>query len=155
MKSTEHWLVHDHTKIEDLLRRCCEEADIYDWWALERYFGELVKHLKFHMAQEEEVLYPAYDAKRSPEHMFTTELYEDHDRIVETCRDIYRHIERKQKEGLTDLIGNLVDNLLEHNQREEHVFLPFASHLLYEDRDELSERLDNFKPAKKSRVWGI
>lgn len=155
MKSAEHWLVHDHTQIEVLLRRCCDEADIYDWWALERFFSGLIKQLKYHLAQEEEVLYPAYDARRAPEHMFTTDLYQDHDRIVETARGIHRLIDKKEKDGLVDLLGELSSILLEHNQKEEHVFLPFASHLLFEDRDELSEKLNNFALGKNSRDWGF
>lgn len=155
MKSTEHWLVHDHTQIEDLLRRCCEEAEIYDWWALERYFTEFIGQLRYHVAQEEEVLYPAYDARRAPEHMFTDDLYEDHSRIIDIIGKIHRLIEGQEKEGLVELFKQLVDVMFEHNQKEEHVFLPFASHLLCEDRDELSEKLDNFTLSRKSRVWAV
>jgi hemerythrin superfamily protein len=87
--------------------------------------------------------------------MFTDDLYQDHNRIIEIVRKIHRHIDTQEKEGLVELFKELVDVMFEHNQREEHVFLPFASHLLCEDRDELSEKLENFALSKKSRVWGV
>ena len=153
MKSTEHWLVHDHTQIEGFLRSCREEADIYDWWALTRYFEELVDQLRYHMAQEEEILFPAYDKKCQPSHELTTELFVEHNQIIECIRNIWQLIDNKIKNGIIDRIEELVSLLVEHNKKEEAVFLPFASHLLYDDRDELSEKLENFTITKMSRDW--
>lgn len=155
MRSTEHWLVHDHTKIEHLLRHCREDAEIFDWWSLNRYYGEFVSQLKYHMAQEEEVLFPAYNAARQPDHMVTDKLNEQHDEIVLKVRHIYQLIQTQKQDGLIDALADLVLLFKDHNQHEEHVILPFAAHLLYCDREELSENLDNLKLNKHSRVWGM
>jgi hemerythrin superfamily protein len=155
MKSAEHWLVHNHTQIEVLLRQCREEADIYDWWALNMYFQELVKQLRFHLAQEEEVLYPAYNAKADASHDFTAKLVQQHTQVVDIARDIYTLIEDRTKRGLTEKLDALISVLHAHNREEEGVFLPYASHLLYDDRERLAEQLEGFNLSEKSRVWGI
>lgn len=155
MKSTEHWLVHDHTQIEGLLRNCREEAYIYDWWALDRYFRELVDQLRYHMAQEEEVLFPAFDEKCEPTHELTVELLEEHDQIIDCIKDIRRLIDNKIKDEIIERVEELVTLHVAHDGKEEKLLLPFASHLLYEDREELSEDLENFTLSEKSRDWGI
>lgn len=155
MKSTEQWLVHDHTKIEYLLRHCIDDADIFDWWSLNRYFQEFVTQLKHHMAQEEEVLFPAYDAVRGPDHFQTDQLYQQHNEIVKLISDLNHHIQSENKDGLIDTVNQLGELFKEHNQQEEHLFLPFAAHLLYGDREELSEKLDTFELSADSRDWGF
>jgi hemerythrin-like domain-containing protein len=155
MKSTEHWLVHDHTQIEGLLRNCREEAYIYDWWALDRYFNEFIDQLRYHMAQEEEVLFPAFDEKCQPTHELTAELLEEHDQIIECIRNVRRSIDDKAKDETVEGVERLVSLLVAHDGKEEKVLLPFASHLLYEDREELSEDLENFTMSDNSRDWGI
>jgi hemerythrin superfamily protein len=155
MKSAEHWLIHNHTQIELLLRQCRDEADIYDWWALNMYFEELIKQLRFHLAQEEEVLYPAYDAKENATAGVTQQMVEQHSHIVDIIRSIYRLIENKTKEGLNEQLDKLITVLETHNREEEEVFPPYASHLLYEDRESLAEKLEEFNLTSQSRVWGV
>ena len=155
MRSTEHWLVHGHTQFELLLRECRAAADILDWWALEQFVVKLIEGLRFHMAQEEEVLFPAYDAKCKPSHMSTLELYNEHSVIVENFRRLEKLIKSRSSEAVYDCIVALETLMTEHNEKEERTFLPFASHLLFEDRDELVLKLKNFLVTNKSRNWGV
>jgi len=155
MKSTEHWLVHDHTEIEQLLGECYNAADISDWWALEQFFAKLVTQLRYHMAQEEEVLFPAYDAKCEPSHMQTQELYNEHSEMIASFRKLNKYIINRESDKTFDFIVALQLSMLEHNEKEEKVFLPYASHLLFEDRDELEQKLDDFVVTNKSRKWLI
>jgi len=153
MKSTEHWLVHDHTQFELLLSQCRDAADISDWWAVEQFFAQLVEQLGHHMAQEEEVLFPAYDAKCMPSHMQSLELFNEHSVIVDGFRTLEKLINSRDSQTTFDWIVALELLLIQHNEKEEKIFLPFASHLLFEDRDELAEKLDRFVVSSRSRKW--
>lgn len=155
MRSTEHWLVHEHTQFEELLRQCKGAADISDWWALEQFFLKLVESLRFHMAQEEEVLFPAYEAKCESSSMSTSELRNEHSVMIESFRELVRYINSRQSKDAYDCIVALELFMLGHNEKEELVFLPYASRLLYEDRDELLLKLDKFVVSKKSRNWNL
>ena len=153
MKSTEHWLVHDHTQIENLLTDFRKDAEIYDWWSLGRILQRLIEQLSHHMAQEEEILFPAYDKKCDTTYKLTTELQAEHDQIFECVQDIRALINKQDKDRILDRIGDLITLMVDHGRREEENLIPFASHLLYEDREELSEKLENFVLTKNSRVW--
>jgi len=155
MRSTEHWLVHEHTQFEVLVRECRDAADISDWWALKNGFRTLVEELRHHMAQEEEILFPAYEEKRKPSHMSTLELYNEHSVIVNSLRNLDKLIDSQSSEDAYACIVSLEQLMLEHNQKEELAFLPFASHLLFEDRDELVLKLKNFVLTNESRRWNI
>ncbi len=155
MKSAEHWLVHDHTEIELLLGECHNAADISDWWAVEQFFAKLVTQLRYHMAQEEEVLFPAYDAKCEPSHMQSQELYNEHSLLIESFDKLAKSISDKDAVSTIDCVAAIELAMHEHNEKEEKVFLPFASHLLFEDRDELAQKLDDFVISDKSRKWSI
>ncbi len=155
MRSTEHWLVHEHTQFELLLRKCRAAADISDWWALEQSLVKLAEDLRFHMAQEEEILFPAYEAKCKPSHMSTLELYNEHSVIVDNFRRLEKLIKSKSSEAVCDCIVALEMLVTEHNEKEERAFLPFASRLLFEDRDELVLKLKKFVVTNKSRNWSM
>ncbi len=154
MRSTEHWLVHEHTQFEVLVRECRDAADISDWWALENYLKALVEQLRYHMAQEEEVLFPAYDARCNFSPISTRELFNEHSEIVKGFGKLERLVLDKSSKEAYDCIVNLELMLLAHNEKEEQVFLPFASRLLFEERDELVLKLKRFVITSKTRIWG-
>jgi hypothetical protein len=155
MKSAEHWLVHEHTQFEFLLRECRAAADKTDWWALDRIFKKLVEQLRFHMAQEEEVIFPAYEKKRESSHMSTLELYNEHSVIVDSFRKLDNLIEERSSKDVYDSIVTLELFMIEHNAKEEKAFLPFASHLLFDDREVLTLKLDEFVVKNESRHWNF
>lgn len=155
MKSTEHWLVHDHTQFENLLGQCMEAGEIEDWWALEQAFNELVKLLKYHMAQEEEVLFPAYETRMSGTQKPTAALYGEHDQIVQLVKDTAAVLKKRDPETVLESLVSLVSLMIKHHEKEEDIFLPMAGHILASDREELSMQLDKFKLSEKSRDWSM
>ena len=159
MKSAEHWLVHEHTQFEVLFRQLHDAADILDWWAIDQIFLKLVEQLRYHMAQEEEVLFPAYDARYDTvdisSKISTAELCDEHSVIIEKFRQLEECMKSKQSECVISIIVSLEMLMLFHNEKEEKIFLPFASHLLFDDRDQLSQRLDEFIVTDSSRNWEI
>jgi len=159
MKSPEHWLVHEHTQLELLFRQLHDAADISDWWAAERFFLNLAEQLRYHMAQEEKVLFPAYDAKykisQSSSPVSTLELHDEHSLMIEKFCKLEECIESKKSECVLSNIIFLEELIIEHHEKEEQVFLPFASHLLFEDRDELSQELNEFAIEDSSINWKI
>ena len=155
MKSTEHWLVHDHSQFEYLIGQCREAADINDWWALEQAFNELVEKLKHHMAQEEEILFPAYEARTTAPHKPTSALRNEHDLIVKLFRDTAGFINARDVDGTDEALQTLQFHMIQHNEKEEEIFLPMASHILCNEREWLSEKLDQFDEPMYPRDWGF
>jgi hemerythrin-like domain-containing protein len=155
MNTTENWLVHEHSLYEELLSRCQDAVDIEDWATANLAFQELVTHLKRHMALEEEVLYPAYEATAHAPQGPTTALREEHDGIVRLFHDMARIIRSRDSDHALEGLAQLGNLMIKHHEKEEDIFLPMASHILRESRAELLRRLDELDTSKIQRKWEI
>jgi hypothetical protein len=96
-----------------------------------------------------------HDAKCEPSHMQTQELYDEHSEIIVSFRKLDKYIINRESDKTLDFIVSIQLSMLEHNEKEEKVFLPIISHLLFEDRDDLEQKLDDFVVSNKSRKWLI
>ena len=155
MKSTEHWIVHNHSQFEVLLCLCRDAAEIEDWWALEQAFNDLGNQLKHHLAQEEEVLFPAFEAKYKVSSLPTSSLRNEHSVLVHMFRDTAAMIKTRNPEAILEALVALESLMIKHHEKEEDIFLPMASHILFSEREELSEKLENFALSNTSRQWGF
>lgn len=155
MNSSDSWLVHDHSLYEDLLTECQGAVESEDWRSADEIFNKLIKHLKHHMALEEEVLYPAYDATVSHSPAPTEALQDEHDRLVAMVCDIARVIRNRDSEHMLDCLEQLEKAMIIHHEREEDIFLPMASHILEANREQLSQQIHEFDPSRAKRKWDI
>jgi hemerythrin-like domain-containing protein len=155
MNNTDNWLVHEHSLYENLLSRIQDAVEFDDWGSADLTFRELVAHLKQHMAVEEEVLYPAYEAEAHAPQGPTQALREEHDRIVLLVRDMLPVIKTRDSEHVLESLSRLEYEMIKHHEKEEDIFLPMASHILEEKREEISQKLAGFDVSKSARKWDI
>ena len=155
MNSADNWLVHDHSLYEELLTQSQDAADIGDWGAVDHIFKEMINSLKQHMTLEEEVLYPAYEARFQTHHSPTKALREEHRKIVRFRRDMLLVIKSRDSEHVLDCLHQLENLMIKHHEKEEDIFLPMASIILEDNRDELTEKLHTFDVTKSTRKWDI
>ena len=155
MKSAEHWLIHDHTQIEFLLGELNDACDTQNWHIMKRSLKELIRQLKYHMAQEEEVLFPAYDERTGPPHMPTMLLRKVHRDVIKILAELLSAIKVENLHVTQKLVAELQQAMLQHHEKEEKVFLPMASHILCEEREALSEALENFRLTKDPDYWTV
>jgi len=155
MNNPENWLVHEHSLYEELLGMCKDAAEMEDWGTVNQAFDDLVTHLKRHMALEEEVLYPAYEATPHAPQGPTLALREEHSAIVRLIQDMARIIRTRDSDHVLDGLAHLEIRMINHHEKEEDIFLPMASHILNASRDELLEQLAGFDASKVRRKWDI
>lgn len=155
MSSTDNWLIHEHSLYENLLSQCTEAVEIEDWKTVNLLFKKMVTHLKRHMALEEEVLYPAYEAATHAPQGPTGALREEHDQIVRLIMDMARVIKTRDSDYVLECLTHLETQMIKHHEKEEDLFLPMASHILDAKREEISRQLAEFDVSKTSRKWGI
>ncbi|MCF7980346.1 MAG: hemerythrin domain-containing protein [Pseudomonadales bacterium] len=155
MQSTDNWLVHDHSMYEELLSQCQDAVDMEDWGTAEAAFEELIWHMKGHMAMEEEVLYPAYDARIPIPNGPTNALKDEHDNIVRQVTDMTHVLKSRDSEHAGECLSHLENLMMKHHEKEEDIFLPMASLLLEQDRAELLKQLNAFDSSKPKRKWPV
>jgi hemerythrin-like domain-containing protein len=155
MSETDNWLVHDHSRYEALMLRCQLAVAGEDWAAADRDFSDLIARLKTHMAMEEEVLYPAYEAASHAPQGPTTALRQEHDAIVRLVQDMVRLLKSRDSERVLEGLAQLEQLMFKHHEKEEDIFLPMASHILTAKRDEVLAQLDSFDTSKTTRRWDV
>lgn len=155
MNSDDNWLVHDHSLYEDILFKCQDLVEAGEWNDARQSFDDLVRHLKNHMAMEEEVLYPAYEKRVTSSTGPTQALREDHDQLVQLVRDMI-HVFRSRDAGhVLDCLSHLEEKMIKHHEKEEDIFLPMASVILDTSREEITRQLNSFDASKARRKWNI
>jgi len=155
MSKTDNWLVHDHSWYEALMLRSQLAVAGEDWAAADRDFKDLVGRLKTHMAMEEGVLYPAYEAATDAPQGPTTALRQEHDEIVRLVQDTVRLLKSRDAEHVLDSLAKLEQLMFKHHEKEEDIFLPMASHILTAKREEILAQLDSFDTSKTTRRWDV
>jgi len=155
MGAADNWLIHEHSLYEDLLSRCEEAIENEDWKTTDSLFGKLVSHLKRHMAMEEEVLYPAYEAASHAPQGPTGALRDEHDHIVRLVTDLAQVVGTRDSDHVLECLAHLERQMIKHHEKEEDLFLPMASHILDANRDEITRQLADFEISEASRKWDI
>lgn len=155
MSRQDNWLVHEHSLYENLLGLCRDAVETEDWGSADRGMHELVAHLKRHMALEEGVLYPAYEAAPEAPQGPTTALRDEHDGIVRLIRDTLRLMKSRDSYAVLEALVQLENLMIKHHEKEEDIFLPMASHILHSSRDELLRQMAGFDTSRSERDWDI
>lgn len=155
MNKNSNWLNHDHLEYETLLYDCQAAVEQEDWRSAQQLFEQLVSHVKVHMRIEEEILYPAYEEAMNVPQGPTHALREEHDEIVRLMRDLSYVLKTNDSDLFLESLLPLERVMLKHHEKEEEIFLPMASHLLLDRRDEIMRKLEEFDKEKGKRDWGF
>ncbi|MBF8270195.1 MAG: uncharacterized protein HW386_1904 [Gammaproteobacteria bacterium] len=148
MNSSDNWLLHDHSQHEGLLTKCQEAVEIEDWDKANKTFRNLLAELKWHILQEEQVVYPAYEAEVNTPDEPTAALRSEHRKIIAFMNDTLQVFESQDSEHVLDCLNRLEQLLIKHHEKEEDIFLPMASLILKDNREEIQKKLHSFNSTK-------
>ena len=107
------------------------------------------------MGQEEDVLFPVYENKTGAPFQPTTALREEHEHIVQIIRNIAEHVDERDIDALRESLGYLETLFINHHEKEELTFLPMAARILFDERETLKTRLNEYPGPKQHRDFGI
>ena len=148
MNRSDNWLLHDHSQQEELLSRCQEAVEIEDWDKANLTFRKLLAELKWHILQEEQVVYPAYEAEINTPGEPTAALRSEHRKIMAFMNDMLQVFASQNSEHVLDCLNRLEQLLTKHHEKEEDIFLPMASLILKDIREEIQKKLHSFNSTK-------
>ena len=154
MNSSDNWLMHDHSEHEELLSRCREAVEVEDWDGAGSLFNELIDELKWHIRQEEEVVYPAYETEVGHTGGPTAALRLEHVRILDFIHDTQRVFSSHNSEAVLDCLERLEQLLIKHHEKEEDIFLPMASLILQDSREEVMQKMRTFDTSREEDETG-
>ena len=155
MTSTQNWLLHDHSHYEENLSRCQDAIKSKDWDKADSIFKQLVKDLKLHILQEEEVVFAIYDALVKISHDPTRTLRTEHDRIISFMQEANQFITTHDSEHGIECLRRLKDLMIKHHEKEEDIFLPMAGYVLSSKREDIMDKLNASSFSESGREWNI
>ena len=135
------WLNHDHKNFESAVFKCRTACDERDWSQVQGLFTELEAKYRSHVRLEEEVLFPAYEARPGAAAEPTNSLKSDHTQIFHLMDHISRQLDQGSHDSLAYDFALLYRTLIKHHEKEEEIFLPMASEALYSDKDAILAEL--------------
>lgn len=153
MSSVQNWLVHDHLQHEENLSRCKEAIKLEDWDTAGLIFEAFVTDLKSHIVQEEEQVFPIYDALVNIPHDPTGTLRTEHDRIIGFIKDLQQLLNIHDSEHGLECLLRLEDEITRHEEKEEDIFLPMAGYVLNIKREDLQGNTDSSRAFASVREW--
>ena len=129
------WLNHDHKNFESAVFKCRNACDEKDWPQVQTVFGELESSYRTHVRIEEEVLFPAYEARPGAATEPTSSLKADHTQIFHLMDHISKQLDQGSHDSLAYDFALLYRTLIKHHEKEEEIFLPMASEALLSDKE--------------------
>ena len=151
MNSSDNWLLHDHSRQEELLAKCQEAVDIEDWGKANSTFRELLAELNWHIFQEEQLVYPAYEAEVKAPGEPTLALRSEHRKIIAFMNDTRLVFESQDSEHVLECLNQLEQLLTKHHEKEEDIFLPMASLILKDNREAILKKLKTSDISKREK----
>jgi hemerythrin-like domain-containing protein len=135
------WLYHDHREHEANLYECQALAEQEDWRGVKRVYDELRRAIERHIAAENDIIFPAYEALADTSETPTRLLREEHDQVLVLLGECAAVISMHDSEQAVASLSFMADYMIKHHDREEQMFLPMAGHALAAQREEILERL--------------
>ena len=138
-----NWLHHDHREFESAVYECRAACDISRWSRVQDVFGRLASQYRDHVRIEEEVLLPAYESRLRAAVEPADSLRADHEQILHLMDHITQRLADGSCDNLSENFALLYRVLTKHHEKEEEIFLPMASEMLYSSKNDILADLRN------------
>ncbi len=121
----------DHDRLDALLNNFANLKDS-DFLAAKPFFKTFLQGLKRHIVWEEDVLFPAFEAKTGMRNTGPTEVMRMEHRLIGQALERLHDKVRRTDAVCEDEIERLIETLEPHNQKEEQVLYPALDSTLSE-----------------------
>lgn len=120
------YLTADHRACDVLLGKLRQSAIAGEWSAARGACAALSHDLLAHFAAEEEVLFPAFEARTGMRNGPTQVMRTEHAEVRELLADLTDAAAGGDVEGVRGYAEPLLILLQQHNMKEEHILYPRA-----------------------------
>lgn len=128
------YLSSDHRVCDDLFASVEAAVAHRDWEGARRQFDRFVAAMQRHLAREEQVLFPAFEARTANDMGPTRVMRMEHEQIRRLMQDMARTVadaDHCRYLGLSETLHQLVQH---HNLKEEDLLFPMFDQMLDDER---------------------
>ena len=142
------FLGSDHRACDSLFAAAEEAAASHKWEQAGSLFHQFQQAMARHFAMEEDVLFPAFEAKTGSQGGPTTVMRMEHKQMRTLLHDMEIAVAAKDEPGYLGLSETLNMVMQQHNLKEENSLYPMTDRALAEERDRVITNMDGIeKPS--------
>lgn len=127
----------DHHACDDLFASAEEAVAKKDWDSARSLFDRFQAAMAHHLAMEEEVLFPAFEARTGMSMGPTQVMRSEHVQMRDLIANMGRAVAESDQDSYLGLSETLNMLMQQHNLKEENVLYPMTDQLLGGERDDL------------------
>ena len=127
----------DHSVCDDLFASAETAAAQKNWDSARSLFERFQAAMTHHLAMEEDVLFPAFEARTGMRAGPTQVMRMEHEQMRGLLQDMASAVEACNQDGYLGLSETLNMLMQQHNLKEENMLYPMSDQVLGEARDSL------------------
>jgi hemerythrin-like domain-containing protein len=136
----------DHHACDELFASAEESVSQKNWGGARALFDQFHASMLHHLTMEENVLFPAFEARTSSTGGPTQVMRMEHEQMRGLMQDMADAMAKTDYEGYLGLSETLNMLMQQHNMKEENVLYPMTDQVLAGERDNLIRSMEAVKP---------
>lgn len=141
MTTISDFLAPDHQRCDNLFAAAETAAAHGDWDNAASGFGLFQDALLHHFAMEEEVMFPAFEARTGMTQGPTAMMRSEHRQMTDLLNQMVDAVARKDSDGFLGDADTLLIIMQQHNMKEEQMLYQMADQALANELDEVVGRM--------------
>ena len=131
----------DHRRCDDIFAEVEQAVEAQEWDRASAAFSSFAKAMRLHFAAEEELLFPAFEAKSGMTMGPTQVMRGEHDQMRELIAAAQDALSAKDADDYSGNADTLLIMMQQHNMKEENVLYPMCDDHLIDQVDALLPQL--------------
>jgi hemerythrin-like domain-containing protein len=140
------FLGSDHHSCDELFASAEESVGQKNWDGARASFDRFHASMLHHLTMEENVLFPAFEARTSSTGGPTQVMRMEHEQMRSLMQDMADAMAKTDYEGYLGLSETLNMLMQQHNMKEENVLYPMTDQVLASERDSLIRAMEAVTP---------
>jgi iron-sulfur cluster repair protein YtfE (RIC family) len=146
MQAILDFLGSDHRACDDLFASAEAAVAQKNWDSARELFGRFQAAMARHLAMEEEVLFPAFEARTGNSMGPTQVMRMEHAQMRSLLQDMASAVSASNQNGFLGLSETLNMLMQQHNLKEENMLYPMSDRVLESERDGLIRAMEAIAP---------
>jgi hemerythrin-like domain-containing protein len=136
------FLGNDHRACDDLFASAEAAVAQNEWDGARSLFGRFQAAMAHHLAMEEDVLFPAFEARTGMSEGPTQVMRMEHDQMRGLLDDMAGAVAAGDRNGFLGLSETLNMLMQQHNLKEENMLYPMSDQVLGAERDAVVQAME-------------
>ena len=142
------YMTQDHRACDESFANMENAVNDDKWDEASKLFNSFASDLLYHFDMEEEVMFPAFEARSASAHCNPTPvMLMEHEQMKKLIQDMRADIDSKNKEHFFGLSETLMMTMQQHNMKEEQMMYPMVDDVMESENNMLLDEMKNLQRA--------